>query len=331
MNTKPHFSITANSSDVTRALTEKVASLEIIQHSGFISDQCILTLDDHRKTRIQPPKPGDTLQIALGYQGDKPLVKQGEYEVAEHCFSGSRDTLTVYANKLGWSDSLKSPVQKSWPSCEETPLLLKNILDDIASNHGLEAKINAELGEIELPNIEQSESDLQLMTKLASLYDATARIVEQYLIFMPRGTGLSRSGSELTSVKLCYEQLIDWRMLSSQYPAYKSCKASYHDTINAQRKVVTQGSGSPCFELNFPLADEETAKWAAKSRLNDFTRTGNTLSATAIGEPNLMAGGVIELSGVREGIDGKWCLTRVHHRIDASGFISTFECEQITT
>ncbi|MCJ8268186.1 MAG: hypothetical protein MJK04_02180 [Psychrosphaera sp.] len=330
MNTKPDFSITANSSDVTRSLTDRVASLEIIQHSGLISDHCILTLDDHRKSRIQAPKPGDTLRIALGYQGDDPLVDHGEYEVAEHSFSGSRDTLTIYANKLMGSARLKSPVQRSWPSSEEKPLLLKTLLADIASNHGLEAKINAQLGEIKLAGVEQSESDLQLMTRLASLYDATARIVEKYLIFMPRGSGLSRSGSKLATVKLDYQQLISWNLLSSQYPAYKSCKASYHDTINAQRKVVTAGSGSPCFELHYPLADEVTAQWAAKSRLNDFKRTTNTLSVTSIGEPNLMAGGVTELSNVRDGIDGQWCLTRVHHRIDASGYISTFDCEQMT-
>lgn len=210
-------------------------------------------------------------------------------------------------------------------------MLLDTLLGDIAAKHGLTAKVNAKLGSIEVPAIEQSESDLQLITKLAAHYDATARLVENYLIFMPRGTGLSRSGSPLPTVELDYQQLISWRTLASQSVLYKSCKAYYHDTINALRKEVKVGSGDPCFTLNYPLADETSAKWAAKSRLNDFKRTSNTLSATAIGEPNLMAGGMTTLSGVRDGIDGDWVLSKIHHHIDANGFVSHFECEKTTT
>lgn len=330
MNIKPDFSITANSKDVTKALTERVASVEIIQHSGFISDNCILTLDDHRQSRMQTPKPGDKIRIALGYQGTTKLVDHGEYEVAEYSFSGARDTLTIFANKLLWSDSLKSPVHHSWPSTEEEPLLLKSLVGDIAGKHGLEPRIDSTLGNIKLPGISQTESDLQLLTKLATHCDATVRVVERYLTFMPRGTGRSRSGAKLDEVPLERKQLIKWHMLASEFPAYKSCKAYYHDTINAKRLVAKAGSGKPCFELAYALADKETAQWAAQSRLNDFQRTGNTLTATAIGEPNLMAGGIATLSGVRAGIDGPWFLTKVHHLIDSCGFVSTIEGEKLT-
>ena len=73
--------------------------------------------------------------------------------------------------------------------------------------------------------------------------------------------------------------MLQWQMLSSESPKYQSCKAYYHDTINAQRLVATAGSGAPCFDLSFAFADQETALWAAKSRLNDFTRTTKTLKA----------------------------------------------------
>lgn len=326
---KPDFTITANSKDVSDMLMDKVSSIEVIEHSGHISDHCIITLDDHRNSRIQAPRESDVIRIALGYQQSE-LIDHGEYEIAEHVFSGARDTLTLYCNKLMWSGELKSPHHKSWTSTPQQPLSLGDLLNEIASNHNLEAKVNPELATITLPAIEQSESDLQLLTKLASTYDATARLVENYLVFMPRSSGLSRTGNPLESIELNHQQLINWQMLQSGMPAYQSCKAYYHDFTTAQRKMIEVGSGLPCYELPYPQVDEETATYAAKAKLNDFKRTQKTLKATAIGQAQLKAGGPIHLSGVRTDIDGDWVLTKVHHRIDSDGFISYLFGEKST-
>ncbi len=329
MNTRPDFSITANSSDVTKTLMDRVSSVDVIQHSGHTGDSCILVLDDHRESRMQLPKPGDTIGVTLGYQQSE-LVNHGEYEVAEYTLTGNRDTLTIYANKLNWSSGLKAPKHRSWPSTADAPLLLKKVVNDIAGMHGLSAKISPQLGSIELPAIMQSESDMQLLTKLASYYDATTKVVEGLLIFVLRGNGLSRTGSPLPVVDITHKQLIKWNMLSSQQPNYQSCRAYYHDIINAERKMEQAGSGSPCFELSYSLADKATAKWAAQSRLNDFKRNTNTFTATLVGEADLMAGGVVTLADVRAGIDGSWFLTKVHHRIDSTGYVSTIECATLS-
>ena len=334
MNYKPSFELQANSNDITRTLMERVGSVQIVQHCGFISDHCILELDDHHDSRVQLPSPGDTIRINLGYKkgdsGDESeMVKHGIYEVGEYSLSGPRDTMIIYGNKFQWSAALKAPKQRSWPSTVEEPKTLGYLLGEIAGEHGLQARVSSDLGNIVMPAIEQSESDLQLMTKLGLLYDATARIVEDFLIFMPRGTGRSRSGEQIPSIAIDIEQMMRWNIIDSRLPAYESCKASYHNLTTAQRMAVTAGSGDPCYELTFPLADEVTAQWAAKARLNDFKRTARTLKVDVIGNANLMAGGSVQISKVREGIDGRWFITKVHHLIDSDGFTSTIECEQI--
>jgi phage protein D len=45
-----------------------------------------------------------------------------------------------------------------------------------------------------------------------------------------------------------------------------------------------------------------------------------------IGEPNVMAGGIIKVEGVRNGIDGKWFVSQVEHLIDSRGFVSQAQC-----
>lgn len=331
MTTKPDFTLEANGTMVTDQLVDRVAKLEVIQHSGLISDYCILTLDDHRRQRIEPPKPGDSIRIAMGYQDAETLTHQGEFDVAEYSLSGSRDTLTVYGNKLLWSKDFKAPKQLTWESLPEAPLTLHDLLSTVASHQGLSARVADQYRSIVVPTLHQSESDAQLITRLASLYDATARVVENYLIFVPRGSGKSRSGQTLDTVDVDYHQLTQWQLLDSEQTFFRSCKASYHNVALGERKIVTAGSGAPCFELPLLYADEMTAAAASEARLNDFFRTERRLQASCVGSPQMMAGGLINITNVRDGIDGEWCLTHVHQVIDVHGFMTHFTAKQLST
>lgn len=347
----PDFTLSTPSRDITEALNERISSIDVIEYAGMQSDQLILVLDDHIDYQLQLPDIGHKIRVTLGYkqeQGNdgKPpspsLVDHGEYEIAEYCLSGARDTLTIYANKLMMSKQFKAPKYYSWQSPQEQPLTLQSLIDQIAAEYGLQSRVNPELGQVTLPQIEQSESDMQLLSRLAGTYDATFKVVEDYLIFMPRSNGRSRTGQDLPVHQLTRTQLMQWQMLGSGHPHYQSCKAHYYDWNTAQRLSVSVGSGTPQFNLTHTLADEQTATQAAQARLNDFKRCAFTLRATTIGKPELFAGGMVEITKVRDAngsqkgtlpslaVDGRWCLTKVHHRIDSQGFISHIEGEKAT-
>ena len=322
----PRFSITTNDKNVDEALAQRVVKVEVISHSGFISDHCIITINDHPDKRIEPPKTGDRIAINMGY-GEN-LIHHGEFEIAEFSYQGPDETISLYGNKLQWSSELKSPKQKSWQSTPEQPLMLSAMLEEIASAHQLQAKVESSLGQLIIPAIDQSESDLQLITKLAAQYDATAKVAENYLIFASRGTGLSVSGKSLPKVTLNKQQLLNWQMLHSESSNYSSCKAYYYDIHTAKRKVVTVGQGSPCFELTYPYANEQSAKFAANARLRDFSRSTANLKISCIGNEKLFSASTITIDQVRNGIDGDWVTTKVHHQIGHQGFISHIEAEK---
>lgn len=345
--TRPDFQITANSKDRTKELTDRVASIDVIEHAGFEADQLIITLDDHPKHRVQLPKTGDKIGIALGYEGKRSSGSKhwedfGQFEVVEYSLSGPRETMVIYANKMLLGSDFKAPKQVSWPSTPDNRLTLGRVVDDIAGYYGLSSAISGDLSAIELPQIEQSESDMHLLTRLAAIVDATAKVTEEHLLFIPRCSGRTRSGRTIPTINFSAGNMIRWEMLSSAQPFYQSCKAYYYDWGTAQRHVVSVGSGSPCFTLNHTFADEATAQQAAKARLNDFKRTQNTISVTVIGQQELLAGGIVDIKGVRAqnsstsgggknlSVDGKWSLTKVHHRIDSSGFVSHFEGQKTT-
>ena len=334
MKRTPIFSIEANNQDISKKLMERVVSVRVSQKMVLVSDSCMLVVDDDPDNRIQLPGADDKVRIFLGYakedNEEEKLVDLGEYNVGEFALNGPRDLLTLYGDKLLWTKSLKAPVKFSWLSTPQTPLLLKDLFSKVAGNHGLTAKISPELGDIILPQIEQSESDIQLLTRLASYYDAVCKLVEEVLIFMPRGTGKTLSGQSQKAVELNIQDLLAWRTLDSQYPGYQSCRAWYHDFISASRTLVEVGSGKPCFDLSYTYADENTAKWAAQTRLNHAKRVAKTIELEVIGEPGLKAGGVVNISEVREGIDGSWFMAEVDHLIDKKGFTSKVICQQIS-
>lgn len=327
----PYFVLNANGKDISQSLMDRVVSVRVRQKSGLISDTCIIEIDDHRENPIQLPSSDDTISIALGYAQEatddaSQLINFGQFDVSEFSLDGVQDTLTLFGNKSIWSKGLQIPLKFSWLSDPEQPLLLKNLVDKIASKYGLQAKLSPKLNTIELPAIEQNESDMQLLTRLASYYDAIVKIIDDFLVFIPRGTGKTTSGKKLKEVTLIREQLLSWTALNSQYPGYKSCQAWYHDFITASRKKVKVGSDKPCFDLNLTYANEVTAKLAAKARLTHANRMAKSIDLKFIGEPNVMAGGVIKVEGVRDGIDGRWFVSQVEHSIDSKGFVSQAQC-----
>ncbi|WDE04650.1 phage tail protein [Thalassomonas viridans] len=334
MKITPIFNIEANNQDISDKLMERVVSLRINQKMGLGSDSCVLVVDDHLEHRIKLPGEDEKIRISLGYAQEEDekekLVDFGEYNVGEFALNGPRDLLTIYGDKCLWTKALKAPVKFSWESTPEKPLLLKDLFAKVAGNHGLEAKMSPELESIVLPQIEQSESDIQLLTRLAGYYDAVCKVQENVIFFMPRGTGKTLSGKGITEVALDVEDLLSWRTLHSQYPNYQSCRAWYHDFINATRTMVEVGSGDPCFDLSYTYADEATAKWAAQTRLNHAARVAKTIEIMVIGDPDIRAGGTVSISQVREGIDGSWFVAEVEHQIDKKGFTTKVICQQLT-
>jgi len=331
----PQFVLNANGKDISQSLMDRVVSVRVRQKSGLTSDTCIIEIDDHRENPIQLPGSDETISIALGYAQEtsddtSQLINFGQFDVSEFSLNGVRDTLTIFGNKSIWSKGLQVPLKFSWLSDSDNPLLLKTLIDKVANKYGLQAKLSPKLNTIELPAIEQNESDMQLLTRLASYYDAIVKIVEDFLVFIPRGTGKTTSGRELKEVTLIREQLLSWTALNSQYPGYKSCQAWYHDFITASRKKVEVGSDKPCFDLNFTYANEATAKLAAKAKLAHANRMAQSMDLKFIGEPNVMAGGVIKVEGVRSGIDGRWFVSQVEHSIDSQGFVSQAQCVLLT-
>ncbi|KID58288.1 tail protein D [Pseudoalteromonas luteoviolacea] len=335
MELQPQYSVKANGNEVAEKLRDRIAEVSVTLRTGLLSDMCVVKFDNLEKAPITLPEPTDKLEIAMGYKqgtedGKAPSVVLGEFEVGEYQVVGPVRALELVGNKVFWDQNLKAAKLKSWPSDPDNPLTLGSVISEIAQEYGLTPRIAPALDSITLPHIEQSESDMQLMSKLAEQHDAVMKIINDNLVFMKKGTGRSLSGQPLPQVSLEPKWIVDWKFNTLHYRLTKEVVAKYHDLDIAQLQTVSAGGGTPSLTLPYTYADEASAQHAAESKLAQLNRAHVSADMVVYGNPDIVAGAVVEVQGTQSALDKSWFVKEVRHVINGHGFLSYLQCETLS-
>ncbi|USD29496.1 phage tail protein [Pseudoalteromonas sp. SCSIO 43201] len=335
MNLQPHYSIKANGSEVANTLKNRLVEVSVTTRTGLASDTCYVRFDNLAEAPIALPSPSDKLEIAMGYkEGTKdqsaPSTKLGIFEVGAYELTGPNRSLTLFGNKVLWDKDFKALKVRSWPkNGKDEPVLLDKLIKEIAAEYGLQAKIGDSFQGLEIPHIEQSESDMQLLSKLAVQFDAIMKIADDKLIFMAKGTGKSLSGKALPSATIGKKQLTAWKLNANHHKLIKSVDAYFYDQALAQKKQVSAGSGTPKTALTYVHHTQAQAQAAADAMLSRLARAHRVVALSVVGDPALVAGGVITIKEVDDSLDGDWFISEVKHVINHAGFASHLTCEAL--
>ncbi|WP_179958278.1 contractile injection system protein, VgrG/Pvc8 family [Chitinimonas arctica] len=89
-----------------------------------------------------------------------------------------------------------------------------------------------------------SESDINLLSRLAELHDAIATRKERQAAFVRAGQGLSASGRALPAVTIRRQAGDSHRYNLADRDSYTGVRAYYHDAKGAAKKEVIHGKGS---------------------------------------------------------------------------------------
>jgi phage protein D len=93
-------------------------------------------------------------------------------------------------------------------------------------------------------------------------------------------------------------------------------EAEWRDVDAGTRETVTAGEGDPVHRLRHVHGSETEARRAAEAKLRRAERGKVELNALLAGfEPALFAGGTADASGIYPGIDGRFLVRRVEHRL----------------
>lgn len=329
----PEYRVLANQQDITAVIAERFISLTLTDETGITSDMLEIRLSDHDPlVPIQKPPKGAELEVFLGYDGL--ATRMGMFCVDEIEYSGWPGEMTIRARGAIFDKTpkgkanLQSQKTRSW----EKGTKLGDMVKKIAKEHGMEAAVSPSLESIPLPHIaQQDESDLNLLVRIGKKYDAIVKPSGGKLVLAKRGESKSVSGQSMASVIVTPDMVTSFRVIETARESSGTVVAYWHATKQAKRHEVKVGSGEPVTRLKMYYPEEKMAQKAAEAELAKRDRQKSTLSATMPGDPSVGAESPLTTAGFREGVDGKWIITRVSHSIvKDSGYSISLEAETPT-
>ncbi|MEX2964248.1 phage late control D family protein [Microbulbifer sp. TYP-18] len=322
----PAWRVTLDGRDLTDTLAPRLIELSLSEHRGGEADELTLRLQDH-DGRLALPERGAELTVALGWQ-DSGLQNKGRFRVDEIEHSGAPDRLTLRARSADLTAALRNRRERSW---DQTTL--GQILKTLAGEHQLTPRIAADLAQIAIPHLDQTESDANLLTRLGRRHDAVATIKAGRLLFFPVGQGTNASGQPLPTATIRRSDGDRHRYHIADRDSYTGVRADWHDSENAERKTVLVGDGDDAKQLKESFASEQEAKQAARAEWQRIQRSLATMSyQLALGRADLYPEQPVRLEGFKAEIDQTdWLIASCRHIVGGQGFTTAIELETRTT
>lgn len=329
MNIAPSYSLVANDKDITAIIAERFVSLSLTDETGNDSDKLEIVLADHDPEKpIKVPPRGAELQLSLGYDGV--LIPKGMFVCDGVSMNGFPEQMMLHAHAAPWDETPKGKTDfqshktRSW----KAGTTIGAMLAKIAQDHGMAAMVSPSLASIALPHFDQSEeSDMNLLLRIAKRYDAIAKPAGGKLIFAKRGDATNVSGVPLPRVALNKSDCSKYEWAASTRESAGTVVAYWHAKRAARRHEISVGKGEPVKRLKQYYPTEEMARAAANAELARRARAAYTFSVNMPGVPALTAESVLEVTGFRADINGKWLVKRVQHEASKEAYRCIVDCE----
>ena len=313
----PQILVEVDGSQLEDTAINELAAIRV-RHRLAAPAQCELTF--HGPVETDLPSTGSDLRVAV--TGHDTPVFEGQITAVEHVFGPDRDySLVVRAydalHRLRKRQRARALVQTT----------VDSLANELAGDLGLGSQ-SAESGPVWQNIVQHNETDLELLVVLAArcgLYPVV-RDGELHLITM-EGTGDSVElalGEELLEarVELNGERAarsvsaVGWDPLSAEtHEADASSPRSGRDVGAQVAPTDVGGTGEVALYGEF-ASDEAHASALAQAELDARTAGEVTLWGVAEGDPRLRAGTPVEITGLRDELDGTYVVTDVTHTVD---------------
>lgn len=320
---EPAYRLTLDGRDITAKIDPRLISLTLTQCRGGEADQLDLVLDDS-DGQLALPRTGVTLALAIGWAGAE-LVNKGSFVVDEVEHVGAPDQVQIRARSADLREGLRRRIEQSW---HETTL--GAITRTIAGRNGVRAQIDPGLASKAIAHIDQIESDIGFITRLARRHDAVATVKAGCLIVVPINGSRNAAGQPLPTIELVRSAGDQHRYHCADRDAYTGARAYWHDPKRAKQRSVLVGQGGNAKRLRESHANEADARSAAQAEWQRIQRGAATFELTlAIGLASADAQSPLSVSGFKPEIDGTdWLIKKVTHAMGDGGFTTAIEAER---
>lgn len=245
---QPAWTLTVEGSDITAQVAARLVSLTLTDNRGFETDQLDLVLDDTDGALALPPR-GAPIRLALGWAGSG-LIDKGGYTVDEIEHGGAPDQLTIRARSADMRGGLTTQMERSFDATT-----LGAIVETIAAENDLEAVVAADLAAQPIAHLDQTnESSANLLSRLASLFDAIACVKDGKLLCLRAGMGRTASGRPLPAATIERGDGDQHRFSLAERDTATAVRATWYDNDggtkgeivwDAEAEAIAQGKRRP--------------------------------------------------------------------------------------
>ena len=305
MSITPDFKVEVNGKDVTANVKKHLVSLSLKDESGDATDELTLNFDNLFKR----PKYKDKIKVWLGYRTG--LYYCGSFLV--QTTEKNQNSLRVRATSTNFTTEIKKKRNRSYEN-----ISLCDLIKKIADRNGLKYRCN--FNDVFFKHLAQTdESDLNLLNRIAKMYNATFNIKNDTIIFVKKQS----ESDNLPIFEIDRKDVSSYSIKYANKTLYNSVKAVYHDTKENKVKEVVFGSGEPQYVLQDSFKDENEALKRAEGILN-FLNSGIVRGNLTIDGMNIIAGAKLKLTGFEED-DGEYSIKKVTHSLNGSGYVVMVE------
>jgi len=279
-----------NGKDISDKVRDYLVTLVVVDNDGTDAD----TLDMTFANYIKRPEGEDIIKLWIND------AFYGTYTVNE-TQTNHENLLTVSATSANFHKTLKSKKNKG-----HGETTLHTIINTVATNHNLQTKIDFD--DIVYENIvQEKESDLHFLKRIAEKYDAVFSIKNEVLIFRKRDANFPEFTININDCN-------PWSIKHVARKRYNSCSASWRSTKENKTKKVTTGTGEPVLEVTGDYLSDTDALQVAKGSLAKSQRQTKEGTLSKEGE-YLSAGSTLLIVGSKQD-DGKYTINTVTTTVD---------------
>lgn len=273
------------------------------------------------------PEHGDEIEGEYGYVGSI-MVPIGTFFVDKPSAAGGRggDTFSTSGQSAPVTKALRTKKTKAFENQK-----LGDIAKKVASEHGME--IVGTPPDISFERISQRrETDLAFLKRLAEDYGAFFKVAGKKIVFMPRKDVWDRE-----AIRTLTKGSREINTYSLNYEAAKTAskaKASYYDgnqkkkiEVEVEDKEVKTGD---TLRIDDRVENEGQANALAKSKLQKANLKQWTGSFNVVGDPLLLAGQNVMLSGYGRW-DRKYSISKARHQLTRSGITTAMDIAGVRT
>lgn len=318
----PH--IFYNGKNISTTVDKYLLSFQYTDPASGESDSLSITLGNWNSNWLAGwfPDKGATLAARVlthNWWREKEMVQLvcGTFSLDDISFSGSPDVMTLGAISAPASEAFKSTERtKTWEG-----VTVQQIASDIATRHKLSLAYDAPT--IKVAVLEQSgATDSAFLETVCKDYGLSLKVYSSKLVVFDRETYKKKPAVKTIDKA----DMLNYTFNTTLAGTYTGGELVYTNAAGEEISYKT-GTGPRILKSNVSANTAAEAKLKLDAAIAEANHGETTLSFATIGQPTLVAGQTVNITGLGRA-NGKYYIDKATHSV-GEAYTTSFECSKV--